>query len=274
MLRRLTREDKFGLTVTVILHLVMLLTALFMVSRPEPLERAAFINFTLADFQDGAAAEFSREEEVQPVTQPEPVETEVEEPEPEPEPEEVPQPEPQPEEATRDVELPEQEQEIESEVVITPDTEEIDPMQLADETEQEEEQAPPITTRQDEEEQEGEEEPGDIRGIRGRVDVDQGTETDPVRSSPFQLEWDGDINRSAVVQPLPEYVTETEAVIRVRFEVRPDGTVENIRPLLRGNPELDREVIRTLRTWRFSRLPPNVPQENQSGTITFRFILE
>ncbi len=272
MTRKLTGEEKFGLAITAVMHLIMLLTALFMVSRPGPQERMAFIDVTLGEFQDGTVAEFSREEEIQPQTQPDPVETEIEEPQPEPE--EVPQPEPQPEEATRDVELPEQEEEVDSDVVTTPDTDEIDPAELAEQTNEVEEHAPPPSAQQDEEEMEGEEETGDIRGIRGRAEVDQGTGTDAERSAPYQLEWEGDINRAPIVQPMPNYVSETEAVISVRFEVRPDGTVGSIRPLRRGNPELDREVMRTLRTWRFSRLPSNVPQESQHGTITFRFILE
>ncbi len=275
-MRRLTREEKFGMYVTGAMHLVMLLLALFMVTQREPADRMAFMEVTLGEFQDGTLAEFSREEEVQPQTSPDPVETEVEEPQPEPA--EEPQPEPEPEEPVRDVDLPDQDEPVESdEVVTTPDTDEIDPTQITEEPEEivdEDEVAEPPTSQRDEVEQEGEQETGDIRGIRGQVDADQGTDADPVRSAPYQLEWEGDINRSPVVQPLPGYVTDTEAVISVRFEVRPDGTVGQLIPIRRANPELDREVLRTLRTWRFSRLPSNVPQESQYGTITFRFILE
>lgn len=272
MMHKLTSEEKFGLAITAAMHMVVLVLALFMVSRPEAKERTAFIEVTLGEFQDGTLAEFSREEEAQPETRPEPVETEVEEPEPEPE--EIPQPEPQPEEPSRDVDLPDQEEEVESDVVNTPDTDRIDPTELAEQTEETEEQTSPPTAQPDEVEQEGEEETGDIRGIRGRVDADQGTKNDPIRSAPFQLEWEGDINRAPVVQPLPDYVDESEAVISVRFEVRPDGTVGRLQPIIKSNPELEREVLRTLRTWRFSRLPPNVPQESQYGIITFRFVLE
>ncbi|MCH8524927.1 MAG: energy transducer TonB, partial [Balneolales bacterium] len=126
---------------------------------------------------------------------------------------------------------------------------------------------------QDEVEREGAETSGDIRGIRGRVDADQGTSLDPVRSAPYQLEWEGDVQRSPLVQPLPNYTVEVEAVITIRFEVRPDGSVGRIQPLRRMNPELEAEVIRTLRSWRFSRLPSNMPEESQFGVITFRFVL-
>ena len=95
-----------------------------------------------------------------------------------------------------------------------------------------------------------------------------------LRSAPYQLEWEGDFNRAPVVQPMPSYVAQTEAVISVRFEVRPDGTMGRLQPIINADPELEREVLRTLRTWRFSRLPSNMPQESQYGTITFRFVIE
>ena len=273
MRRKLTPDELFGLLITVVMHLIMLLFALYMVIKPDQQERTAFIEVTLGEFQDGTIAEFSREEEEQPETRPDPVEAEPEVPEPEPE--ETPQPEPEPEEPARDVELPDQEEEVESdEVVTTPDTEEIDPEQMAEQTEETEEQTAPDPAQQDEEEMEGEEEAGDIRGIRGRADADQGTETDQIRSAPYQLEWEGDFSREPQNQPLPRYVSETETVISVRFEVRPDGTVGQLIPRRRGDPDLEREVFRTLREWRFSRLPSNVPQESQYGTITFRFVLD
>jgi TonB family protein len=76
-----------------------------------------------------------------------------------------------------------------------------------------------------------------------------------------------------LVQPLPNYQVEVEAVITVRFEVRPDGSVGRIQPIRRSNPELESEITRTLRSWKFSRLPNNTPQESQFGVITFRFVL-
>ena len=275
-MRRLTPEEKFGLGITGIMHLVMLFIALFMVTQPDTSDRMAFMEVTLGEFQDGTIAEFSRQEDQQPETRPDPVESVADEPDPDPV--EEPQPDPQTEEPARDVDLPEEVEEVNSEdVVTTPDTDQIDPTEMADEVNEEQEEAEetdPPTAQQDELEQEGEEETGDIRGIRGRVDADQGTGSDPIRSAPYQLEWEGDFNRAPVVQPLPNYVSDTEAVITVRFEVRPDGTVGRLQPIIKANPELEREVLRTLRTWRFSRLPSNVPQESQYGTITFRFILE
>lgn len=93
-----------------------------------------------------------------------------------------------------------------------------------------------------------------------------------ISSSPYDLKWEGDLDRAPMVQSLPENTSNYEAVVTVRFEVRPNGTVGRIIPLKKMNPELEREVMSTLRTWRFSRLPSGAPQETQWGTITFRFV--
>ncbi|MEX0779658.1 MAG: hypothetical protein WD491_05075 [Balneolales bacterium] len=264
-------EDQFGLSVTGGLHLIALLIALFLSTQPEPQERTAYIDITLGEFSDGTTAEFSREENPDVATSPEPTEVETEEPEPEVI-EEVEEVEPEAEEPTKDVELAEQEEEIvEDDIVTTPETEVVDPEVLTDEVEEQEEEAAAEPKQEDEIETEGENESGDIRGIRGRA-ADQGTSTDTERSSPFDLQWEGDINRSPVTQPMPSYTVDVEAVITVRFEVKPDGTVGQLQPLMRMNPELEREVFNTLRRWRFSRLPSGVPQEPQHGTVTFRFV--
>lgn len=91
-------------------------------------------------------------------------------------------------------------------------------------------------------------------------------------SAPFDLKWEGDLDRSPLVQPLPSNTTNTEGEVSVRFEVRPDGTVGRIIPLRKLDPELEQEVQRTLRNWKFSRLPAGAPQQAQWGTITFRFM--
>ena len=124
--------------------------------------------------------------------------------------------------------------------------------------------------------------------IENRVDDLESTpvkeHSDPIRSAPFQLrsapfqlDWEGDFNRAPLVQPLPDYPhhqTNSDAVISVRFEVRPDGSVGRLQSIIKATPELEREVLRTLRTWRFSRIPANMPQESQYATVTFRFVIE
>lgn len=94
------------------------------------------------------------------------------------------------------------------------------------------------------------------------------------KSAPYELNWEGDIERNPMVQPLPDNTTDSEATVTIRFEVKPDGSIGRIVPLKKMNPELEREVTRTLRSWRFSQLPSGVPQQSQWGTITFRFVKE
>lgn len=91
-------------------------------------------------------------------------------------------------------------------------------------------------------------------------------------SAAYDLKWEGDLDRSPMVQPLPSNITNLEGVVSVRFEVRPDGTVGRIIPLRKLDSELEQEVNRTLRNWKFSRLPAGAPQQAQWGTITFRFV--
>ncbi len=267
------KEDRFGLAVTGAIHFVILLIALLYTINMDYDNRPAYMEVTLGEFRSGTAAEQSEVQEEQVATRPNPSETEPDDPDPEvTQPVETPQ---QPEdEVTKPVELPEEQEEVESEdVVETPETEEIDP-QNVEITEEVEEEVVPPEAQEAEETQEGVETSGDETGTTGDVNVDQGSGNDPDRSAPYELQWEGDLERSPMVQPMPGNQTNEEAVITVRFEVHPDGSLGRVIPLKKMNPELEREVMRTLRSWRFSRLPQGVPQEPQWGTITFRFVLD
>ncbi|WP_018128408.1 hypothetical protein [Balneola vulgaris] len=90
-------------------------------------------------------------------------------------------------------------------------------------------------------------------------------------TAPFELRWEGNIERDLINHVLPTNTSNNEVVISLRFQVKPDGSVGLIIPLKKMNPELEREIQRSFRSWRFSRLPPRVPQKAQWGTITFRF---
>lgn len=264
-------ENRFGAAVTGILHLVILIIALLYHIHMEVDTRPAYIEVTLGEYQTGTVAEYAEEQPEEVATRPEPAEVEPDEPDPEvPEPEETP--EQQTEETAKPVDLSEQIEEIDAEVIETPDTDQIDPE--APQQQQLEEVIAPPQTVEDEQIQEGEEESGDESGIQGDVNVEQGTGQDPDLSSPYDLRWEGDLDRSPMVQPLPNNTEDVEAVITVRFEVFPDGSIGRIIPLRKMNPELEREVMSTLRTWRFSRLPSGIPQDSQWGIITFRFIFD
>jgi TonB family protein len=263
-------EDRFALSITLGVHVVLVLFFLIYTLRMEHEMRPSFIEVEFGEFQSGTPTEYAEQQEEQVATQPDPPETEPEEPEPEPTNEE-PQEETTEEDA-KPVDAPEQEEVIDEEELETPETDEVDP-EAQPEQEQEEESVPP-QTQEDEVEQEGAESSGDEEGTEGEMDTDQGTGNEPEKSAPYELDWEGDIERSPTTQPLPENTTNQEATITIRFEVNPDGSIGRIVPLRKMNPELEREVMRTLRSWRFSRLPSGVPQQSQTGTITFRFVMD
>jgi TonB family protein len=255
------------------MHLILLIFAIIYTINFDIENRPAYMEVTLGEFRSGTAAQQAEQQQEEVATRPNPAEEEPDDPNPEiTQPTETPQ---QPEEeATKPVDLTDQTEEvIDEDVIETPETDIIDP-DTPDDTEEVEETEVPPKTEEDEQILEGVTESGDERGLEGDVNVDQGTGTTPDRSAPYDLKWEGELDRSPMVQPLPANSTNIEAVITVRFEVNPDGSLGSVFPLRKMNPELEREVMRTLRSWRFSRLPSGVPQEPQWGTITFRFVLD
>lgn len=266
-------EDRFGLGITAAIHIVILIIALLYTMDMNNDMRSSFIEVTLGEFRSGTVAQQSEVQSEEVATRPNPSEVDPEEADPEIiEPIETPQ---NPvEETSKPVNLPDQEEEIQDEETVeTPETDVINP-EAEEETEEVVEEVAPPQTQEAEEITEGVEESGDEDGAAGDPNVDQGPGNTPDKSAPYDLQWEGELNRSPRVQPLPGNQTNEEAVITIRFEVHPDGSLGRVIPLKKMNPELEREVMRTLRDWRFSRLPSGVPQEPQWGTITFRFVLE
>jgi len=271
-LQQLNKEERFALAVTASVHLFLLIVFILYTFSITSEVRPSFIEIEFGEFRTGTPAEYAAQKQEQVATRPDPSKVEPEEPQPE-----KPQPEEQKQtttkETTKPVEAPEQKEEIEEEEIKTPETEKVDPKKQTEQKEQEEITIPP-KTKKDETEQEGAETSGDEEGDTGELNADQGTGNDTQKSAPYELKWEGDIQRDPMVQPLPDNKTDEEATITVRFQVKPDGTIGRIIPLKKMNPELEREVMRTLRSWRFSRLPQGIPQQPQWGTITFRFVLE
>ncbi len=265
-------EDKFGFAVTGGIHLVLLIIALLYTFDMNLDTRPSFIEVTLGEYQTGTVAERSEVKQEEVATRPVPSETPPEDPKPEvvtPK-EEVKE---EVDEVVKPVELSEQQEEIEDdEVIETPETEKIEPEK--EQAEESNEEAAPPKVEEDAEVREGVESSGDEDGSSGDMNVDQGTGTDEEKSAPYDLRWEGDLERDPMIQPLPENTADVEATITVRFEVHPDGSIGRIFPIRKMNPELESQVYSTLRSWRFSRLPSGAPQEPQWGRITFRFVLE
>lgn len=268
----LDSEDRFALSVTGVVHLVLLIFFLIYTFSVESDIRPSFIEVEFGEFQTGKPAEYAKQKAEKVETRPQPSETQPEKPEPE-QPEKVEKQQTTTKETTKPVDVPEQTEKVKGEELKTPDTAKIEP-QKKTAVEQKKEVTVPPKTEKAEVQQKGAETSGDKKGATGDRTADQGTGTEQEKKAPYELKWEGDIQRNPMVQPLPSNVTGDEATITVRFEVKPDGTVGRIVPLKKMNPELEREVMRTLRSWRFSRLPSGVPQQSQWGTITFRFVLE
>lgn len=117
----------------------------------------------------------------------------------------------------------------------------------------------------------------EVTSLDVEIDVESTVEISGGRDeslSPYELTWEGELTRDPRVQPLPINRTNTDATITIRFEVNPDGSIGRTLPIQRMNPELEQEVMRSLRNWRFNPLSSNEPQETQWGTITFRFYNE
>lgn len=84
------------------------------------------------------------------------------------------------------------------------------------------------------------------------------------------IEWGGGGNRIVLDKKLPKYPqgVNTSAVIKLRFTVRPDGTISSIIPLQKGEPALEQAAIAALRQWRFN---PLIIDNDMVGIIPFYF---
>jgi len=112
---------------------------------------------------------------------------------------------------------------------------------------------------------------GAVDGTTGAEEGDEGAGAEERKTAPFQIEG---LNRVPVYSTVPVYRAQVNALIKVRITVDPQGRIVQRIPLLKGNPELEQAVMEALQRWRFNPLPPNAPQENQTGVVTFRFRLE
>lgn len=237
--------------------LLLAFTFMTMASEPPPL---GFVEVEFGSIAPGRPTDQSMNQNPQP-SPPAP------EPEPEQPVEEVTEPKTEPK---TPVELPEQApEEPEDEVIQEPEEEKTIPPEP-----QEEQPEEPAEEPTPEEPAEEEPQPlgqGDPEGTSGAPNSDEGTGDTDERTAPFSIEG---LNRDPQRAPLPNYVEKVNAVIRMKITVGPNGRVVRSTPVRKANPELELAVMRTLRNWKFNELPPGVPQENQEGTITFRFRLE
>jgi TonB family protein len=74
--------------------------------------------------------------------------------------------------------------------------------------------------------------------------------------------------------PPPQVNVRAEAEIEMILWVLPNGRVDRVIPLMKGDAELERIAIQYLKQWRFAPLPQEKPQVEQSGTILVKFRLQ
>jgi len=84
------------------------------------------------------------------------------------------------------------------------------------------------------------------------------------------IDWGGGGNRivlNKVMPTFPSGVRNTE--VKLKFRVRPDGTVSFVLPVRRGgDPAADQAAMNAMRRWKFNKLNKDIEME---GTITFKF---
>lgn len=86
------------------------------------------------------------------------------------------------------------------------------------------------------------------------------------------IEWGGGGNRIVLHKPLPKFPAgvNTNAELKFRFTVMPDGTVGRIIPLQKADPRLETAALSALRQWRFNVLKEDIVME---GVIPLSFVL-
>lgn len=269
-IEQLKDEDKFGLGVTAIVHLVLIIFFLIYTLSMGHSVRPSYINVQFGAFKSGTQTEFSKKEHKKVATSPNPSNVEPEKPQPK-KPEPVKEKVVASKETTKPVDSPDQKKEVEDTELKTPDTDKTNPNQKTS-TKKKQDVVIPPKARQDEVQRKGAKTSGDPDGTEGAVDADQGSGNEKEKASPFQLDIEG-IEREPKVQPLPKNTNAVEATIKLEFKITPTGDVIAVRPIRKsGKPVLERKTISLVKQWQFSPLPKGAPQQNQTGTITFHFV--
>ena len=71
--------------------------------------------------------------------------------------------------------------------------------------------------------------------------------------------------------PLPKVSLTRDVSVKLRFWVRPDGSISRVETLKIGDLELVNVAEKYLQQWRFSILPAELPQKEQWGMVTVVF---
>ncbi|MEX0747588.1 MAG: TonB family protein [Rhodothermales bacterium] len=248
------RSDWIGLFTSLALHAALLFLFTFLTAARPDEQQLGFIEVELGPFAEGRPVQESELES------PNATEEDVTE-----QPKQV-EPEASPPKQAKPVNLPDQPKEIPDEdkvnepetKTISPETKNNDANVKKPEPKPETQPVRPLGS-------------GAVDGTTGANSGSQGEGSDEEKSAPYDIQG---LNRNATFSPLPAYREKVNATIRVQITVDPLGRVVRRIPVLKANPALDQAVMDALARWRFNQLPSNAPQENQTGTVTFRFRLE
>ncbi len=71
--------------------------------------------------------------------------------------------------------------------------------------------------------------------------------------------------------PLPRISLTRDVSVKLKFWVRPDGSISRVETVKIGDLELVNVAEKYLQQWRFSILPAELPQKEQWGTVTVVF---
>jgi len=247
------REDWTGLSISLGIHAVLFLMLSLLTAAANEDQPMGFMEVEFGAFSEGRPVQQAPEREE--------VETTVEEETPDTE----ERPPVAPPEDIKPVELPDAELDVpDEEVIEAPEAESIAPEEsqieeevVAEEPEPEREVVQPLGS-------------GSLTADEGDTSGDDGTSNEEEASAPYQIEG---LNRAPISTPIPTYSEQVNALIRVRITVDPQGRIIQRIPLIKGDPNLEREVMNALLRWRFNPLPVDAPQENQIGVVSFRFRL-
>lgn len=92
----------------------------------------------------------------------------------------------------------------------------------------------------------------------------------------FDIQWGGSGTRKIYSYSLPEYPegVNKEIDIKLKFTIKPDGTVGSIFLLSKADTRLENAAINSLWQWRFEPLTATQQQADQSAVIVFPYRLQ
>jgi TonB family protein len=92
----------------------------------------------------------------------------------------------------------------------------------------------------------------------------------------YGIQWSGGGTRRLESGALPAYPpgVNTEAQIKLKLIVMPNGGVKNAQPMQKGDTRLENAALRAVRHWKFDALQSAQPAVDQSCIVTFNFRLK